>query len=238
MGRLLGQRRAPRRGRPAVGCAVPQLVVPLPALDARQLALQLLVALLLGADLLGDLVAIRGVQLVDELRNEVRVLQRLLDRGQRGTGLLPLAWVAIAGGVVAVIALLEVDLAPQPLEIEVAQGIRAETAALEVPVASDIGVLLQQVRDPAEDGSAYAIGVQALEQEQRLEGGVGRAASIHPPVPLGVRGARRAMGRGLRKGSQRDGTADGGSRGAGGHRTAADDGRGRAGEGDGAVARW
>jgi hypothetical protein len=41
--------------------------------------------------------------------------------------------------------------------------------------------------------------MQALEQQQRLEGGVGRAASIHPPVPLGA----RARGRG-REGSQRD----------------------------------
>jgi hypothetical protein len=57
------------------------------------------------------------------------------------------------------------QLPPQALEIEAAQGIRAETAALEVSVASDVGVLLQQVRDPAEDGSAYAIGMQALEDK-------------------------------------------------------------------------
>jgi hypothetical protein len=198
VGRLLGQRRALRPRCPPVGCAVPQLVVPLSALDARQLALQLLVSRLLGPDLLGDFMAVRGVQLVDELRNEVLVLQRLLDVGQHGTGLLPLARVAIAAGLVAVVALLEVDLAPQPLEIEAAQGIRAEAAALEVAVAGDVGVLLQQVRDAGEDGGADAIGVQTLEEEQRLEGGVGRAASIHPPVPVGVRGARRAMGRGLR----------------------------------------
>jgi hypothetical protein len=64
-------------------------------------------------------------------------------------------------------------------------------------VASDVGVLLQQIRDPAEDAVAYSIGAQTLEQQERLEVGVGRAAVIHPPVPVGGR-------RGQRKGSQRD----------------------------------
>jgi len=80
-------------------------------------------------------------------------------------------------------------------------------------VASDFRVLLQQIRDLAEDGVFYAIGMQALEQQKRLESGVGRAASIHPPVPL------RAMGRGKRRdGSQRE--SWGRLRRASGHRTA------------------
>jgi hypothetical protein len=128
----------------------------------------------------------------------VLVLQRFLNCGQCRTGLLPLPRIrAISIRLIAIVALLVVDLPPQAVEIKVAQGIRTETAALEVSVASNVGVLLQQVRDPAEDGGAYAIGMQTLEEEERLEGGVGRAASIHPPVPLGVDGAQRAMGRGL-----------------------------------------
>jgi hypothetical protein len=198
MGRLLGVGRASRRRRPSVCCAVLQLLVPLSTLDARQLALQLLISLLLGPDLLRDFVAVRSVQLVHELWDEVLVLQRFLDRGQRWTGLLPLPRVrAISMRLVAGVALLVLDFPPQPLKIKVAQGIRTETAALEVPVASNIGVLLQQVRDAAEDGGAHAIGMETLEEQERLESGVGRAASIHPPVPVGVRGAQWAMGRGL-----------------------------------------
>lgn len=149
--------------------------------------------------------AVGRVQLIDQLRNEVRVLQRFLDRRQRRAGLLPLSRVrAVAIHFPVRVGVLVLDLPPQAVQVEVAQGIRAEAAALEVLVAGDVGVLLQQVRNPAEDRGAHAIGMQALEQQQRLEGGVGRDASIHPPVPLGVGGARRAMGRGWRKGSQRD----------------------------------
>lgn len=134
------------------------------------------------------------------------MLQRFLDRGQRRTGLLPLPRVrAISVCLLIVVALLVLNLPPQALQVKVAQCIWAQSAALEVFVASDVGVLLQQVRDAAEDRVAYAIGSQTLEQQKRLEGGVGRAASIHPPVPLGVFCARRAMARrGLGKGSQRD----------------------------------
>jgi hypothetical protein len=136
----------------------------------------------------------------------VLVLQRFLDRGQRRTGLLPLPRVrAISVRLLIGVALLVLNLPSQALQVEVAQRIRAQAPALEVFLAGDVGVLLQQVRDPAEDGSAYAIGSQTLEQQERLEGGVGRAAGIHPPVPMGVFCARRAMERrGLGKGSQRD----------------------------------
>jgi hypothetical protein len=194
--RLPRQRRAPRHKRLSVG-ALAQLVVPLSALDALQFALQLVVSLLLGADLLDDFLAVRGIQLVDELGDEVLVLQRLLDRGQRRARLLPLPRVrAIPAGIVAGLGLLVVQLAPQPLQVKVAQGIRAQAAALEVLVGGNVRVLLQQVRDAAKDAGADAIGMQALEQQERLEGGVGSAAVIHPPRPVGVRGARRAMGRG------------------------------------------
>jgi hypothetical protein len=96
----------------------------------------------------------------------------------------------------AVGSLLVLQLPLQTLEIEVAQSIGTEATGLEVLVGGHVGVLLQQVGYPAEDGGLYAVGMQALEQQQRLEVGVGRAASIHPP---GVCSAR-AMGLG-RKGS-------------------------------------
>jgi hypothetical protein len=199
--RLAGQRRAPRRRRLPV-CAFAQLVVPLAALDALHFALQAVVAVLLGADLFDDLLAVRGVQLVDELRDEVLVLQRLLDRRQRRARLLALPGVravavaVAAAAILAGVGLLELQLPPQALQVEVAQRIRAQAAALEELVAGDVGVLLEQVRDAAKDAGADAIGVQALEQQQRLEGGVGRATGIHPPQPEGVRGARRAERRG------------------------------------------
>lgn len=151
--------------------------------------------------------AVRGIQLVDELGDEVLVLEGFLDGGQRRRGLLPLARVrAIAVDFLTGIGMLVVDLAPQTLEVEVAQGIRTQTAALVELVADDVRVLLQEVRDAGKDRRADAIGMQALEQQERLEGGVGRAASIHPPGPVGVVGARRAMRRRKRRErSQRDG---------------------------------
>jgi len=54
-------------------------MVPFSTLDALHFALQLLVSLLIRPDLLGNLFAERGVQLVDKLRNEMLVLQRFLD---------------------------------------------------------------------------------------------------------------------------------------------------------------
>jgi hypothetical protein len=166
------------------------LLVPLPTLDALQLALQAFIALLLGADLLDGLVAVGDVQLLDELRDEVLVLQRLLHRRQRRAGLLALPGVrafAVGFRVFAVAALLELDLAPQPFQIKGAQRIRTEAAALVVVVAGDVGVLLQQVRDAAKDGGADAIDAEVVEQQERLEGGVGRCR--HSPV------ARRTEGR-------------------------------------------
>jgi hypothetical protein len=54
------------------------MVVPLSTLNALQLGLQLLVPLLLNPDVLGDFVAVRGIQLIDELGNEMLVLQRFV----------------------------------------------------------------------------------------------------------------------------------------------------------------
>jgi hypothetical protein len=75
----------------------------------------------------------------------------------------------------------------QPFQIKGAQRIRTEAAALVVVVAGDVGVLLQQVRDAAKDGGADAIDAEVVEQQERLEGGVGRCR--HSPV------ARRTEGR-------------------------------------------
>lgn len=71
----------------------------------------------------------------------------------------------------------------------------------------DVGVVLQQVGDSAEDGWIYAIAGEGLEQQQRLEMGVGGQAVIHPPVALdvGVCSARATRGR-------REGSHDGGLR--------------------------
>jgi hypothetical protein len=99
----------------------------------------------------------------------------------------------------AIGSLLILNLPPQTLQVEVAQCIGTQTAGLEVLVGCDVGILLQQVGYPGEDGGGYAIGMEALEQKQRLEIGVGGEASIHPP---GVCSAR-AMGLG-QDGSQRD----------------------------------
>lgn len=125
-------------------------------------------------------------------------MQRLLDGWQAWAMPLSLAragdfpiLVAIAVG-----ALLVLNLPLQTLQVEVAQCIGTEAAGLEVLVGGDVRVFLQQVGYPAEDGGPYAVGMEALEQQQRLEVGVGGEARIHPP---GVCSAR-AMGSG-RKGS-------------------------------------
>lgn len=132
------------------------------------------------------------------------MLERFLDGGQGRA--LPLslgrAGRVIVGGLLE--AKLELAFPLQTLEVEVAQGIGTETAGLEVLVGGDVRVLLEQVGDAGEDGGADAIGVEALEQQERLEVGVGRDASRHPP---GVCGAR-AMGVG-RDGSHGDGDGEG-----------------------------
>lgn len=195
--RLVGHARALRRRRGRV-CAGPELVVPLAALDAPEVALQPGISVFLGAKLVDNLVAVRGIELADEFGDEVLVLQRLLDGGQGGTGLLPLARVgAMAVCVRGLGALLVVQLFPQAVEVEVAESIGAQAAALVGLVVCDVRVLLQQVRDLGKDIGADAVGAQTLEHKQRLEGGVGRPASSHPTRALG-RVARWAVGEGTR----------------------------------------
>jgi hypothetical protein len=126
------------------------------------------------------------------------VLQRLLDTRQAWAMPLSLARVGdLPILALAVAALLVLNLPLQTLQVEVAQRIRTEAAGLEVLVGGNVRVFLQQVGYPTEDGGPYAIGMEALEKQQRLEVGVGGNASIHPP---GVCSAR-AMSLG-RKGSQ------------------------------------
>jgi hypothetical protein len=111
-------------------------------------------------------VAVGRIELVDEPRNEVLVLQRLLDGGQCWAGLLALPRVpTVSIGLFIVAALLVLNLLPQTLQVEVAQCIGTQPAALVVFVACNVGILLQQVRDAAEDSGADAIGMQALEQQ-------------------------------------------------------------------------
>jgi hypothetical protein len=129
-------------------------VVPLAAVDALQLVLQPQVLVLLGLDLLGNLLAVCRVQLGHQLRDEVLVLQRLLDRRQGWA--MPLSLGRVRDGAMLSVAVagvlnLNLDLPLQALQVEVAQGIGAQAAGLEVLVGGDVRVLLQQVRYPAED---------------------------------------------------------------------------------------
>lgn len=188
-------------------------MVPLAALDALQLALQLLIALFLGVDLGDDLAAVGCIQLLDELGHQMGVLERVLDTGQHGRSGLALPGVlAMRGGAVA--GLLDLQLPPQTVQVEAAQGVGAQTGALEEAVARDVRVGVEQLRGPGEGGRGHAMAGQALEDEERLEGGVGRGAGRHAPGEVcGVGGGRRADGLG-RDGSQRDG--DGGYEGQAG----------------------
>lgn len=186
------------------GGALPQLFVPVAALDAVQVPLQTLVALLVVADLVGDGGAVAGVQLVDEVRNEVLVLDRLLDRRQGGARGLALArGLRVGVGRVGIgRGALAPELVLEDVQVEVAQGIRAEAAALEALVLGDVRVALQQLRDPAEDVRGEAMGVQRLEQQQRLEVGVGSQAGIHPPGPLQARRGREGRQHGRLEGDR------------------------------------
>jgi hypothetical protein len=177
-------RRLLRHARTARRClavhSVAQLLVPVSALDALDLTLQPVQMLLLGPDLVDHLGAPCPVQLLDQLGHQVIVLQRFLHGGQRGHCGLPLPRV-LAMLCVAVAALFQLDLSPQALEIEAAQGIRTQPAGLEELVRRDVWVGLQQLRRLAEGILCHAIALEALEDEERFEGGVGGDASCHAP---------------------------------------------------------
>lgn len=136
--------------------------------------------LLLGSDLVDELGAPCPVQLLDQLWHEIFVLERFLDRGQCGHRGLPLPRV-LAILCIAVAALLQLNLPPQPLQVEAAQGIRTQTAGLEELVRRDVWVSLQQLGRLAEGILCHAIALEALEDEERFEGGVGGDASCHAP---------------------------------------------------------
>lgn len=104
--------------------ALAQLLIPLSVLDALYLSLQLLVAILLGLDLVQHLAAIRRVELLDELGHQVGVLERVLNAGQHRAGGLALLGVsAILRRTVAM--LFDLYLSPQALKVEAAQGLWA-----------------------------------------------------------------------------------------------------------------
>ena len=135
--------------------------------------------------MLDKLVAVGCVQLPDELGHQVVVLERLLDRGQhrpRGLSLPGVLVVAMLGAAVAAVAgLLQVNLPPQTLQVEAAQGIGTQAAALEELLGCDVRVGLQQLGRLAEGIRGHAIAREALEDEERLERGVGGDASRHAP---------------------------------------------------------
>lgn len=181
--RLSGQTGAARRG--LGGRSFFWLVVGLAALEGVQFALQALVAVFILADLLGDGGAVVGVELVHQLRDEMLVLQRLVHGGQTGAGCLALARLDLSvGGIGVGLVALVADLFLEDVQVEIAQGIWAEAAALEARVRGDVWVGLQQLGDGAEDLRVHTIGMERLEQEERLEVGVGGQAIIHPPGPL------------------------------------------------------
>lgn len=174
--------------------------------------------LLFIPDLLQNLGAVGCVQLLDELGHQVGVLERVLDARQHGPRSLPLLGVcAILDSTVA--ALLDLNFPSEAFQVEAAQRIGAQTAALEVLVARDIRVGLKQLRGPAEGVRGHAIACKTLEDQERLEGGVRGGASRHAPGC--VEGARWADTGRLRRDGSQLGERRRPSRGAGGHRRAA-----------------
>jgi hypothetical protein len=133
-----------------------------------QLPLQLVVFGLFLSNLADDGAAIALIMFLDERWYEVSMLRCLLGGGQARTGGFPLAraldFAIQRRGVLGSILSFSPDLLLQLMEIEIAQSIGAQTAALEALVGGDMGVVLQQLRNAAEDLRAYAIGVEGLEQ--------------------------------------------------------------------------
>ena len=110
------------------------MVVPIPPFNALDLALELLKTLFFIPDLLQNLGAVGCVQLLDELGHQVGVLKRVLDAGQHRPRSLSLFGVcAILDSAVA--ALLDLNFPAEAFQVEAAQSIRAQAAALEVLVA-------------------------------------------------------------------------------------------------------
>jgi hypothetical protein len=171
--------------------ALTQLIVPTPPFYALDFALELLKTLLFVPNLLQNLGAVGCVQLLDELGHQVGVLERVLDAGQHRPRSLSLLGVcAILDSTSTVAALLDLNLPSEALQVEGAQSIGAQAAALEVLVACDVRVGLQQLRGPAEGVRGHAIACETLEDQERLEGGVCGDASRHAPGY--VEGARWA----------------------------------------------
>lgn len=146
-------------------------------IDVVQVALQGLVAVLILCNAVGDVLAIAGVQLAQQLRDEVLVLQRVLQGGQGGAG--ELAFPGGLGGVgmgLVVGVGVALDLVLEDVQVAGAQGIWAQAGGLVVCVLGDVRVGLEQVGDLDEDIGGDAVGMERLEQEERLEAGVGRHA--------------------------------------------------------------
>lgn len=112
--------------------------------------------------------AVARIQLLDKLRNKVLVLRCLLDRGIALSRSLALARIPrisiLAIALDPILPLLDEHLLFQQLQTEIAQRIGTQAAALEALVGVDGGIILQQLRDLAEDMVAYAIGVEGLEK--------------------------------------------------------------------------
>lgn len=162
--------------------------------------------------------------------------ERLFEGLQFRTGRLPLGRPLDfpVGHLAILLVVFGAKLVFQLVQVEGAQGLRTETAALEVFVLGDVRVGLEQIGNLGPDIAGYAINIERLEQKKRLEVGVGGDASIHPPILWG-RGTS-ATGRRGREGSHGGGGGGrAGSRGTRGHGRAVAEMGARAGSGSG---RW
>lgn len=139
-------------------------MIPLAALNFAQFSLQSVVSSFVFPDLFRDKRAVARIEPGDQLRNEMRVLGCFVSGWKARTGRLALSSIPNFSILGFPIVNLALDFLLQNLEIEVAQCIWTESAALESVGRRDVGVFLQQLGDPAEDGRFYAIGSEGLEQ--------------------------------------------------------------------------
>lgn len=90
--------------------------------------------------------------------------------------------------------LFVLDFLLQNVQVKVAQSIGTQATALERGILGDVGVGLQQLGDVAEDLRIYAIGMERLKEQERLEVGIGSQASIHATAVERVIGRRESEG--------------------------------------------
>lgn len=112
------------------------------------------------------------------------MLSSVANRREAGTGGFALPG---AGGCIAVCqeglavcraVIILLDLLLEQSQIQLAQGIGTEAAAVELGVVANKRDTLQLIGDAVEGGGSDAVDAQSLEQQEGLEVGVG-SAGIH-----------------------------------------------------------